>query len=899
VSLSAILRVVMGAAARRPVLVGLATGVLAVAGGALALRLEPTAGTDTLVGRGTPSYAATQRLHERFGDEAVLVLVREPVTRLVLTSDLGRLLGLEGCLSGRRPRGAPVPGGPRGPCARLAATRPARVVFGPATFINEAAGQINDRFDAELRARALQGERAARAARQLARKRGRSAAEARRLGEQARQLVYAQFLRDTYRLALRYGLRSRPDISDPTFVDRIVFSDSAPPGTPKQRFAYLFPNRDSALVQVRLRPQLGEAERRRAIDLIRDAVAMRQWRLTNGGGSYVVTGAPVVAGELTTALGGSVLRLLAAALVVMALTLALVFRSRLRLLPLAVAVAAAALTFGALSAAGASLTMASVGVLPVLIGLAVDYAIQLQSRITEERSAAPAGDMQDAIDRAARGGAPTVALAAAATAAGFGVLVLSPVPMVRGFGLLLVAGIVLALGCALTLGSAVLAWTDRRRLRRPRRGRAAALGAAAADAVLAAWRGAGELLVGSRAARAVGRRAAAAGRGAFAAATGRPARVVAFAATVAAVGWALDTRTHVESDIEKLVPQDLGGLRDLRSLQRSTGVGGQVDVVVTGDDLAEPAVVRWMTRYQRDVLRRFGYSARRGCGEADLCPALSLPDLFAGGAARSRAQVERLLDAVPPYFSQGVITPDRRTATLAFGVRLMSLKRQQEVFRELRRRLDPPEGVRAQLAGLPVLAAEANDRISSPWRRLGTLVAGLAAVALVLFAALRRWERALVPLVPIALATGWSALVLFALRVPLNPMSVTLGVLVLAITTEFSVLLSERYREEREAGHAPRAALAQTFRSTGAAVAASGVTAIAGFAVLVLSDVRMLRDFGLVTIVDLSVSLAGVLLVLPAVLLLAEDRRLRVPVPSLRRPRLRRRAAGVDRPVAG
>jgi hydrophobe/amphiphile efflux-3 (HAE3) family protein len=899
VSLSAILRVVMGAAARRPMLVGLAIGVLAVAGGALALRLEPTAGTDTLVGRGTPSYAATQRLHERFGDDAVLVLVREPVTRLVLTSDLGRLLGLEGCLSGRRPRGAPVPGGPRGPCARLAATRPSRVVFGPATFINEAAGQINDRFDAELRARTAQGERAARAARELARKRGHSPAEAKRLGDQARQLVYAQFLRDTYRLALRYGLRSRPDISDPTFVDRIVFSDSAPPGTPKQRFAYLFPNRDSALVQVRLRPELGEAERRRAIDLIRDAVAMPQWRLTNGGGSYVVTGAPVVAGELTTALGGSVLRLLAAALAVMALTLALVFRSRLRLLPLVVAVAAAALTFGALSAAGASLTMASIGVLPVLIGLAVDYAIQLQSRVTEERSAAPARGIRDAIDRTARRGAPTVATAAAATAAGFGVLVLSPVPMVRGFGLLLVAGIVLALACALTLGSAVLAAAGDGRTRRPRRGRATALGRAVADTVLAAWRGAGELLAGSRAARAAGRRAAAAGRTVFAGATARPGRVVALAAGVAAVGWALDTQIRVESDIAKLVPQDLGALRDLQSLQRSTGVGGQVDVVVTGDDLADPAVVRWMTRYQRDVLRRFGYSARRGCGKADLCPALSLPDLFAGGAIRSRAQVEKLLDAVPPYFSQGVITSDRTTATLAFGVRLMSLERQQDVFRELRHRLHPPEGVRAELAGLPVLAAEANDRVSSPWRRLGTLLAGLAAVALVLFVALRRWERALVPLVPIALATGWSALVLFALRIPLNPMSVTLGVLVLAITTEFSVLLSERYREEREAGHPPRAALARTFRSTGAAVAASGATAIAGFAVLVVSDVRMLRDFGFVTVVDLTVSLAGVLLVLPAVLLLAEDRGLRIPVPDIPRPRLRRRAARANRPVAG
>jgi hypothetical protein len=45
----------------------------------------------------------------------------------------------------------------------------------------------------------------------------------------------------------------------------------------------------------------------------------------------------------------------------------------------------------------------------------------------------------------------------------------------------------------------------------------------------------------------------------------------------------------------------------------------------------------------------------------------------------------------------------------------------------------------------------------------------------------------------------------------------------------------------------------------------------------------MLRDFGLVTVVDLTVSLLGVLVVLPAALLLAE-RGVRLPRPALPRP---------------
>ena len=54
----------------------------------------------------------------------------------------------------------------------------------------------------------------------------------------------------------------------------------------------------------------------------------------------------------------------------------------------------------------------------------------------------------------------------------------------------------------------------------------------------------------------------------------------------------------------------------------------------------------------------------------------------------------------------------------------MPLDEQHAVIERMRDALDPPEGVTAHVAGLPVLAAEANAALASPWRRLGTLLAG-------------------------------------------------------------------------------------------------------------------------------------------------------------------------------
>ncbi|MEA2298560.1 MAG: uncharacterized protein QOF77_1496 [Solirubrobacteraceae bacterium] len=896
-------------AVRRPLAVLGVVGMLAVLGAGLAVGLRPSAAADTLVGRSSPSFRATERYDRLFGDDAVVVLVREQLQDLVLSADIGRLLGLEGCLSGNLPPGVVPHGGPRGPCAEIAREGSTLLVFGPATFVNESAGELDDQLAGRQAAERAREREAANAAYRLARARRAGPGQARALAAQAVSLVRLEFIRTLLPLAAQYNLLRPPSLNDPDFVRTLVFDPTQPLGTPKARFSSLFPARDAAVVQVRLRAGLSEARRARAIDLVRRATAMADWRLGHGG-RYSVTGVPVIVTDLGRSVSRALGLLLAASLMVMAATLGLVFRSRPRLLPLAVALAAAALTFGALAVSGARLTMASVGVLPVLIGLAVDYAIQFQSRYDEVRRGEGL-EAAAAIERAVLLGGPTIAAAAAATAGGFLVLGLpvigSPVPMVRDFGLLLVVGVGLAFVCALSAGSAALVLLGRRRAparpgtepgggRRLPGGRGVGRGAGAAVRAVGArlgpsLRGARELaaenrpvralraLLGSGARGGAGRRLVGrAGAGALGAAMARPGRVLGVAAALAVVGWGVGTQTRVESDIQKLVPQSLPALRDLAVLQASTHVGGEIDVLVSGADLTEPSVVAWMTGYQGRMEKRFGYSGTRGCGRAVLCPAFSLPDLFqTAGSRPTGADIRGLLGAVPAYFSREVITADRRSATLAFGIRLMALAEQKRVIDAMRAALDPPAGVRAELVGLPVLAADANARIASPWGRLATLVAGLLAVGLVLAAGLRSLRRALVPLVPIVLATGWSALVLFATRVPLNPMSVTLGALVVAIATEFSVLLAERYRQERSAGRDPSAALERTYRSTGAAVLASGATAIAGFGVLALSDIRMLRDFGLVTVVDLTVALVGVLVALPAVLVLAEGR------PALRR----------------
>jgi hydrophobe/amphiphile efflux-3 (HAE3) family protein len=792
--------------------------VLAIAAAVAATQVDTDAGLSTLVGKGDPTYEATQRVRDEFGEEPVVVLVKGSLPKLLLGKDLYKLLRLEGCLSGKVPKGAkPLPGA----CEEIAEMEPVSFLAGPATFLNEAVVQIDEQLE-----------------------------------HLSKNLPPEQFNEYLLAVASKYGITSLPSIENEEFIATVVFDLAKARGTPKARLAYLFPNSKSAQIVIRLKPDLSESERRRAIGLIEAAVAETTPRKVCGtggkaepcfvlqGGEYVVTGAPVVVDAIARALKDALLLLFGVAVVVMAIVLLLAFRSRLRLLPLALALASAALVFGLLDVVGGSLTMASVAVLPILIGLAVDYAIQFQARLDEVESTGASG--AEAARTAANVSGPTIATACAATAAGFLVLLLSPTPMVRGFGILLFAGVLLAFILVMTAGFAALS------LRRS-----------------GGWRRRGdhpeEALATGGMVGPYGDRTRPL-QWLVSLSIARPVVVIVVGVVIAVAGWALGTQIDTVSEVRQLAPHNLRQVENLNTFEEATGTTGDLEVLVEAADLTDPATIEWMAGFKRRVLK-----------EDDVTAGPALSDFLTRGGKVTKSGIEATLAAMSPYSLRQVapLGPNGKVGHLAligFGIKSQTLAEQERLIESVRAQIgDPPAGVEVSLSGLPVIATEAGSELSSS--RYWLALAGLGAVALVLLLLLRSFRRALIPLLPTVLATGWASLLIWLTGIPLNPMSAALGALTIAIATEFAVILSGRFEQERSIGLDVTAALRRAYARTGAAVVASGLTAIAGFAVLIASDIRMLRDFGAVTVIDLAAALLGVIVILPATLVLLERRR--------------------------
>jgi predicted RND superfamily exporter protein len=842
--------------ARRATLVVAAATLLALAGFALALTLDPGRASSAAGDGGGDSAAATRDLREKFGGDPVVVLVRGRLTGMLLTEDVARMLSLEGCISGNVPRGA-RPAAPV--CREFARSRPVQVVYGPGTFINEAANQVLDRIKFDRAGEAAAADRAGREARRVARRRGLTGAQQEEFVQEARRIVTANYAQRALELALRFGLSSVPALNNPEFVLQLVFEPSLGAEVPKPRFAYLFPHSDAAVIQARLRPGLSADERGEAVDMIRTAVAAKPFELKFG--DYVVSGSPVVAEGVAAGLSDAAPVLVLATLLLVAIALALAFRRRPLLLPLAVGGGATAITLGGVAILGGAFSVGVAAALPLLWALGAVAALEVQ-RSPET--------------------APRVGLLALITAAGFAALLLSPVSMTRELGAVVAVGLMVSFVMAVALRAAVvdgraqlaarfapvtrrvvplrgrLAAAARRggaplrgRRRRPRRsgrrrrdptGRVAAASRKARSAV----RGAAHAVAATPA------RASRFARAAWRDAHERPGRVLRIAVVVALAGWVAATQIDVTSDQSRLLPADRLEARDLASIERETGTPGDVNLIVRSDRLLDPEVVRWMSSYQRRVLRQNGFRAGRPCGEADLCPALSLTNLFAPGRQSAR-QIREAVDALPRYFSQNVITPDRRTANIAFRMGAMPPEDRQRVVDALRRELDPPAGVDAQLAGPVVTAADGEDDIATAMWVITLAALAIAAAAAAIVA--RSYQAAALAAIPLGLAAGWAFLILFLLPVAADFLTTTVAALVVAVCAGPAVLAARRGR-----GPLLRDLLAP------------GAVAVGGFLALTVSGIPSLRDLGVAGALAVPLSGLGLVVSIPATLAWAQRR---------------------------
>ncbi len=210
-----------------------------------------------------------------------------------------------------------------------------------------------------------------------------------------------------------------------------------------------FPDEGHAQLVTRLTGNADIEEEGAASDAVVAAIQGRDF----DNATTLTTGAPVLLKDINDYLRGGFLTLGGIAVVLMVLILAATFRVRWRLLSLGVVLIGVIWAFGLAGYLGIPLSVVTISGLPVLLGIGIDFAIQIHSRVEEEvqldRAAHP-------IQETTTNLIPPLIIATLAAAVSFLALLLARVPMIREFGVLLAIGILVVLVADVLITTAVL-----------------------------------------------------------------------------------------------------------------------------------------------------------------------------------------------------------------------------------------------------------------------------------------------------------------------------------------------------------------------------------------------------------------------------------------------------------
>jgi hypothetical protein len=117
---------------------------------------------------------------------------------------------------------------------------------------------------------------------------------------------------------------------------------------------------------------------------------------------------------------------------------------------------------------------------------------------------------------------------------------------------------------------------------------------------------------------------------------------------------------------------------------------------------------------------------------------------------------------------------------------------------------------------------------------------------------------------------GWMGGVMYISGMTYNPMTATLGALILGVGSEYAILTMERFYEEKEKTEDVMEALSIATGSIGAAIFASGLTTIFGFSALIASPFPMTSSFGTITVLSVIFALFATFTVFPVLLIRLE-----------------------------
>jgi len=522
----------------------------------------------------------------------------------------------------------------------------------------------------------------------------------------------------------------------------------------------------------------------------------------------------------------------------------------------------------------------------ILIGLGVDYAIHFTSRYREEIGSG--NTVSGSATSTLKSVGIALTLATLATIVGFLTNIVSPLPELKDFGILVSAGIFFAFFLVMTFVPAIRTLLDSRAEKKE-------------TINVDAFSSSGDSVLNK-----------------IAASSGiipKKLKIFALILLFAISGYGYFSFTNLETIFEftDFLPEDdpvvqtLGLLTD----EFGGGFGETTSVLIEGDDLATPEAHNALIASINNLSEKENIVVYAGNVAAEsvvatlgqlLAPQGSAPgappampdmallgslgsfgvDLMSGAQGIDALKVKETGDVQGLYEYLVDLDSEAFLATLYFNEDNVVTAQQVRITTsagslgaaQLR---DDIYDAFQPMSSLGISIAATNDAIvtqsvsdlisESQFQSLiFAILASMIFLILYYLIDIRKPFLGVITILPVVAIVMGTYLGMYFLDIPLNPVTSTLSGLAIGIGVPFVIHVTNRFRETLLITDSPVDAVRTTLKTTGGSLFGSAFTTMAGFGILMTSSLKPFQQMGQVVVVALGFALVASILILPTLL---------------------------------
>ncbi|MBS3814938.1 MAG: RND family transporter [Hadesarchaea archaeon] len=543
--------------------------------------------------------------------------------------------------------------------------------------------------------------------------------------------------------------------------------------------------------------------------------------------------------------------LIPAAIIVIILILYLVFRRISDTsLPFLVLGLGAIWMIGLMGFLSIPFTMIYVALVPVILGIGIDYTIHMLNRYYEERgNNLSAGD---ATTRSVKTVGTAISLTAITTIIGFSSFGVSDMPPVRDFGLLAAAGVFFIFALATTLLPSLLSLRDQGKKSREQ----------------------GESKSGDK----IGAALSKIELGTFK----HQKPVLLIAAVISIICIISSTGLTTTMSFNTFMPQNVSSIKNSQKVTNYFGGQDTIFVLVEGD-IPHPLNIYQMYSLENSIISDSRNSQTELItGSQSIASFIwsrasenfsteNMPD-FEELREKISLMIENLKKEYPTRINR--LVPEENKAIIYFYAKAETdkdMKKATEIIRSnvenySNSSLDMTLEGEPAVGGSPAIISDIMDSIIPSMRN--SVLLAILLVGIVLALVFRSTIIGIIGTLPVSLALFWEFGALVGMGWSLDVMNMMVSALAIGIGVDFTIHITHRFQEEwRENEKTPEESISITIQSVGRAILAAAGTTIGVFLVISLSRMPAIARFGQLSAMVILFTLISALLVLPSALL--------------------------------